>query len=164
MDTVKGSKVIAPGEFAAEGADQDLVEYTVEVVNPETGEIENVTRKRKKRRTAQEVADAKVEELRLLRDAQALKLRQAEARAADAAARAAAAEKLIWKREDDRIKVLVGACVGAAMQAGQPINWASPGAVLDELHHFLVRPQERIAVLGKTGAGSPAFWRVFKTE
>ena len=71
MGTVKGSKVIAPGEVAAEGADQDLVEYTVEVVNSETGEIENVTRKRKKRRTAQEVADSKVEELRLLRDAQA---------------------------------------------------------------------------------------------
>lgn len=141
---------------------RDLVEYTVEVVDAETGETEKVTRTRKKRRTAREMADAKLEELRQLREEQALKLRQAEARAADAAARAATAEKQVWKREDDRVKVLVGACVGAAMQSGQAISWGCPAAVLEELNRFLVRPQERIAVLGKTGAGSPAFWRVFK--
>lgn len=158
MDTDKN------GAASNEAVEQELVEYTVEVVNPETGELERVTRKRKPRRTAQEMADSKAEELRMLRDDQALKLRQAEARAADAAARASAAEKLLFKREDDRVKVLVGACVGAAMQAGQPISWANPSAVLAELSRFLVRPQERSAVLGKTGSGSAAFWRVFKAQ
>jgi len=63
------------------------------------------------------------------------------------------------KRQDDRVKVLVGAWVAGQLSAGRSVVLGSPKTLLEALSGFLVRPGEREAVLGN-GGGSEAFWRV----
>ncbi|NLC10570.1 MAG: hypothetical protein GX782_11485 [Gammaproteobacteria bacterium] len=64
------------------------------------------------------------------------------------------------KKEDDRVKVLVGAAVLNSIQHGHPPDLSDGrAAVLALLDDFLSRPAERLAVLGEDGRGSPAFHR-----
>ena len=63
------------------------------------------------------------------------------------------------KRQDDRVKVLVGAAVLFSLQQGHPLDLKDRAAVLALLDDFLTRPQERDAVLGADGLGSAAFHR-----
>lgn len=63
------------------------------------------------------------------------------------------------KRQDDRVKVLVGAAVLNSIQQGHPLDLKDRAAVLALMSAFLTRPQEREAVLGADGLGSPAFHR-----
>lgn len=63
------------------------------------------------------------------------------------------------KRQDDRIKILIGAWIGTELSAGRSVALGGPTALLEALSGFLVRPGEREAVLG-AGRGSEAFWRV----
>ena len=63
------------------------------------------------------------------------------------------------KRADDRVKVLVGAAVLNSIQRGHPLDLKNRAAVLALMDNFLTRPQERDAVLGADGLGSPAFHR-----
>lgn len=65
----------------------------------------------------------------------------------------------VFKREDDRVKVLVGAAVLFSLQQGHPLDLKDRAAVLALLDDFLSRPAERQAVLGEDGLGSPAFHR-----
>ena len=111
------------------------------------------------RRTAAEVAELRAAELAAVQAKAARLVAQAEVRAERAQARAEAALVGTQKREDDRVKVLVGACVGHALSRGRAIAWGDAQALLDELGRFLVRAKEREAVLGG-GHGSDAFWRV----
>ncbi|WP_455233698.1 hypothetical protein [Geopseudomonas aromaticivorans] len=64
------------------------------------------------------------------------------------------------KRADDRVKVLVGAWVAAQMKAGHPVVLDDASALLAAMDGWLVRPMERLAVLGQDRQGSPAFRRV----
>lgn len=64
------------------------------------------------------------------------------------------------KRADDRVKVLIGAWVAAELKAGRRVVLDDPAALLSTLDGWLVRPMERIAVLGRDHQGSPAFRRV----
>ncbi len=64
------------------------------------------------------------------------------------------------KRADDRMKVLIGAWLAAELKAGRRIALDDPAALLIALEGWLVRPRERLAVLGSDGSGSPAFRRV----
>ena len=63
------------------------------------------------------------------------------------------------KKEDDRVKVLVGAAVLFSLQQGHPLELKDRAAVLQLMSDFLTRPQERLAVLGEDGRGSAAFHR-----
>ena len=64
------------------------------------------------------------------------------------------------KKEDDRVKVLVGAAVLYAVQQGHPPDLSGGrAAVLALMDDFLSRPAERLAVLGEDGQGSAAFNR-----
>ncbi len=63
------------------------------------------------------------------------------------------------KRQDDRVKVLVGAAVLFTIQRGHPLDLKDRAALLALMSAFLTRPQERDAVLGADGLGSPAFHR-----
>lgn len=69
-------------------------------------------------------------------------------------------EKKSLKREDDRVKILVGAAVLFSLQQGHSLDLASRAAVLDLMDSFLQRPQERFAVLGEDGRGSDALRRL----
>lgn len=64
------------------------------------------------------------------------------------------------KRADDRVKVLVGAAVLFSLQQGHPLDLKNRAALLALMDDFLVRPQERLAVLGDDGAGSDALRRL----
>ncbi len=64
------------------------------------------------------------------------------------------------KRQDDRVKVLTGAWVAAELAAGRAVALDDHSALLAALEAWLVRPAERLAVLGSDGTGSPAFRRV----
>lgn len=65
------------------------------------------------------------------------------------------------KKEDDRVKVLVGAAVLFAVQSGHPPDLSSGRvAVLALMDDFLQRPAERLAVLGQDGCGSKALHRL----
>lgn len=67
----------------------------------------------------------------------------------------------VSKKEDDRVKVLVGAAVLYAVQHRRPPDLSGGrGAVLALMDDFLVRPQERLAVLGEDGQGSDALRRL----
>ena len=70
-----------------------------------------------------------------------------------------AEEKKTRKREDDRVKVLVGAAVLFTIQQGHAVDLGDSTALLALMSAFLTRPQERDAVLGADGSGSPAFHR-----
>lgn len=66
----------------------------------------------------------------------------------------------VSKREDDRVKVLVGAAVLHSTQQGHPPDLSGGrAAVLALMDGFLSRPAERLAVLGEDGQGSAAFHR-----
>lgn len=64
------------------------------------------------------------------------------------------------KRADDRVKVLVGAFVAAELAAGRRVALDDAAELLAALGGWLVRPAERLAVLGPDGSGSDAFRRV----
>ena len=64
------------------------------------------------------------------------------------------------KKEDDRVKVLVGAAVLFSLQQGHPLDLKDRAAVLALLDDFLSRPAERLAVLGEDGKGSDALRRL----
>lgn len=64
------------------------------------------------------------------------------------------------KRADDRVKVLIGAYVGSELMAGRRVNLDDPATLLVGLDGWLVRPAERLALLGPDGQGSEAFRRV----
>ena len=65
----------------------------------------------------------------------------------------------VSKKEDDRVKILVGAAVLNSIQRGHPLELKDRAAVLALMDNFLTRPQERDAVLGADGLGSAAFHR-----
>ncbi len=65
------------------------------------------------------------------------------------------------KKEDDRVKVICGAWLGAEIASGRAIAVHTPRDLLHGLDSFLVRPSERLAILGEDGRGSTAFRRVF---
>ena len=67
----------------------------------------------------------------------------------------------VSKKEDDRVKVLVGAAVLYAVQQGHPPDLSGGrAAVLALMSDFLSRPAERLAVLGEDGRGSDALRRL----
>ena len=68
-------------------------------------------------------------------------------------------EKKSNKRADDRVKVLTGAAVLYELQRGNPVDLRDTTALLKLMSDFLVRKQERDAVLGEDGTGSAAFHR-----
>ena len=68
-------------------------------------------------------------------------------------------ERKTKKRQDDRVKVLVGAAVLFTIQQGHAVDLGDSTALLALMSAFLTRPQERDAVLGADGLGSPAFHR-----
>lgn len=88
---------------------------------------------------------ADLEALKLKRDQLNARIQQAEAR-----------QRATVKKEEDRIKVLVGAAV-LHQQTRKPENLPALLALLDG---FLARPAERLAVLGEDGEGSEAFHRL----
>ena len=65
----------------------------------------------------------------------------------------------VSKKEDDRLKILLGAAVLNSIQRGHPLDLKNRAAVLALLDDFLSRPAERLAVLGEDGHGSAAFHR-----
>ena len=69
-------------------------------------------------------------------------------------------EKKTNKRQDDRVKILVGAAVLFSIQQGHPLDLKNRMAVLTLMDEFLVRPAERLAVLGEDGLGSKALLRI----
>ena len=64
------------------------------------------------------------------------------------------------KRQDDRMKVLIGAYTASELAAGRRPSLDNPSALLAALDGWLVRPAERLAVLGSDGSGSEALRRV----
>lgn len=67
----------------------------------------------------------------------------------------------VSKKEDDRVKVLVGAAVLHSTQQGHPPDLSGGrAAVLALMDDFLSRPAERLAVLGEDGRGSDALRRL----
>ena len=64
------------------------------------------------------------------------------------------------KRQDDRVKVLVGAAVLELLKAGQQVSLPGSQALLELMTQFLIRPSDREAVLGDDGRGSEALRRV----
>ena len=84
------------------------------------------------------------------------KLKQQKAKIERQIALALAAERKNEKREDDRVKVLVGAMLlDQIKRQDQGVD-----SVLAQLSEFLVRPSERAAVLGEDGKGSAALRRL----
>lgn len=71
--------------------------------------------------------------------------------------------KKVMKKEDDRIKVLLGAALLYLWQQGRVVDLKDADAGLSMLDSFLVRPADRRAVLGEDGKGSPAFKRCIST-
>lgn len=69
-------------------------------------------------------------------------------------------EQVDQKRQDDRMKVLVGAAVLELLRLGHPVTLQGASELLTLLDRFLVRPAERQAVLGDDGRGSEALRRV----
>lgn len=90
-----------------------------------------------------------IEALKQKRDQLNARIQQAEAR-----------QRAAIKKEDDRVKVLVGAAV-LHQQTQKP--GALP-ALLSLLDGFLVRPRERLAVLGEDGKGSEALKRLTQSN
>lgn len=66
----------------------------------------------------------------------------------------------VRKKEDDRVKVLLGAAVLNSIQRGHPLDLKNRAALLALLDDFLSRPAERLAVLGEDGKGSDALRRL----
>ena len=66
----------------------------------------------------------------------------------------------VSKKEDDRLKILLGAAVLNSIQRGHPLDLKNRAAVLALMDDFLSRPAERLAVLGEDGRGSDALRRL----
>ena len=62
------------------------------------------------------------------------------------------------KRQDDRVKILVGAAVLDLLKTGQPVSLPDTQALLEMMDQFLIRPSDRGAVLG-ADSGSEALHR-----
>lgn len=88
---------------------------------------------------------ADLDELKRKRDQLTARIQAAEAR-----------QKASAKKEDDRVKVLLGAAL--ANQISRSVGKQSE--VLAMMNAFLSRPGERLAVLGEDGRGSVAFKRL----
>lgn len=86
-----------------------------------------------------------LEALKQKRDQLNARIQQAEAR-----------QRASIKKEDDRVKVLVG----AAVLHQQTQTQGKLPALLSLLDGFLERPRERLAVLGEDGQGSEALKRL----
>jgi hypothetical protein len=71
------------------------------------------------------------------------------------------ASNLDDKKADDRCKIIAGAWMGCEIASKRPVVIENTQTLLAALDDFLVRPGERLALLGGDGQGSPAFWRVF---
>ena len=91
---------------------------------------------------------ADLDELKRKRDQLTARIQQAESR-----------QKATAKKDEDRVKVLVGAAV-LHQQTQSPEKHTALLALLD---NFLTRPAERIAVLGEDGQGSVAFKNLVRT-
>ena len=91
-------------------------------------------------------------------DLQALKQKrdQLNARIQKAEARLRSGEK----KEDDRVKVLVGAAVLDRLKQTGSLPSGGLGELLAMMDAFLARPGERAAVLGESLRGSDALLRV----
>ena len=63
------------------------------------------------------------------------------------------------KRQDDRMKVLVGAAVLHQLATGRTVELQEPRDLLELMHLWLERPSEREAVLGADMRGSAALRR-----
>ena len=89
------------------------------------------------------------------------KLKQQKAKIDRQIALAMAAERKSQKREDDRVKVLVGAMLldQIKQQGGQ-----GGEQLLARMGQFLARPTERAAILGEDCKGSAAFRRLTGAE
>lgn len=68
------------------------------------------------------------------------------------------------KRQDDRVKVLIGAYAAGELAAGRRPSLDDHRTLLAALDAWLVRPAERLAVLGWDRQGSEAFRRVLGIE
>ena len=88
---------------------------------------------------------SKIESLKAKRDQIAAQIQAAEARL-----------RAGQKKQDDRVKVLVGAAILEEVKAGrfQLVD------LLGVMDGFLARPSEREAVLGEDGKGSASFRRL----
>ncbi len=69
-------------------------------------------------------------------------------------------EQTTRKRQDDRVKVLIGAYAAGELAAGRRPSLDDATTLLAALDGWLLRPAERLAVLGPDGSGSDAFRRV----
>lgn len=121
-------------------------------------------KERAPKRSPDAMAEARALELRQIAEDADRKVSQAHQRLQDALVRAEAAAEVSQKREDDRVKVLLGAAVGHALASGRSVTWTNASDALIELDRFLVRPAERLAVLGENGKGSNAFWRILNPK
>ena len=92
---------------------------------------------------------ADLEELKRKRDQLTARIQAAEAR-----------QRAGQKKEEDRVKVLVGAALLDQLKRRGTIPTCDLPGLLTLLDGFLTRPSEREAVLGSNGAGSPALLRV----
>lgn len=90
-----------------------------------------------------------IEALKKKRDQLAARIQQAEAR-----------EKQQAKKEDNRVKILVGSSILNAIKNGHPITIEKPSQILSIMDDFLERPGDRSAVLGADGKGSAALKRL----
>jgi ATPase subunit of ABC transporter with duplicated ATPase domains len=90
-----------------------------------------------------------IEELKKKRDQLAARIQQAEAK-----------EKQQAKKEDNRVKILVGSAILNAIKNGLPIEIEKPNQILILMNNFLERPGDRTAILGKEGKGSEALKRL----
>lgn len=66
------------------------------------------------------------------------------------------------KRQDDRVKVLVGAAVLHLLATGAPVELQEPRDLLSLMDGWLERPGEREAVLGADLRGSAALRRTLR--
>lgn len=96
---------------------------------------------------------ADLEELKRKRDQLTARIQAAEAR-----------QRAGQKKEDDRVKVLVGAALLDQLKRRGTIPACDLPGLLTLLDGFLTRPGERLAVLGEDGKGSAALHRVAAPE
>lgn len=92
----------------------------------------------------------KLEELKKRRDQINARIQQVEAR-----------EKTSNKKQEDQIKILIGAAVLNEIRTGHKDN---SGWLLGVLSKFLVRDREIKSVLGDNGLGSDALLRMMKRD
>ncbi len=96
---------------------------------------------------------ANLEEMKRKRDQLNARIQAAEARL-----------KTAQKKEDDRVKVLVGAALLDQLKRNGTIPACDMHNLLSLLDDFLSRPGDRLAVLGEDGDGSQALHRLVKSS